>query len=129
MVDAMMITIDKAGRPVIPAATRDRLGLTPGTTLEMSVDESGLRLERVAAGPQVAARVSRLTGRCGSTAPGRGLGANGGRLYDAHIAEVARAAGARVIVTDNRRHFLTALRHGPRGETPTEFMHGEKRRR
>src|SRR5438093_1141581 len=42
----------------------------------------------------------------------------GGRIYDAHIAEVARAAGADVIVTDNRRHFLSALRYGIRVETP-----------
>ena len=46
----------------------------------------------------------------------------GGRIYDAHIAEVARAAGATVVVTDNRRHFLSALRHGLRVETPTEFL-------
>ena len=56
-------------------------------------------------------------------------GIAGGRIYDAHIAEVARAAGARVIVTDNRRHFLAALRHGIRVETPVEFLAGEKRRR
>jgi predicted nucleic acid-binding protein len=56
-------------------------------------------------------------------------GIAGGRIYDAHIAEVARAAGARVIVTDNRRHFLAALRHGLRVETPAEFMASEKRRR
>jgi predicted nucleic acid-binding protein len=56
-------------------------------------------------------------------------GIAGGRIYDAHIAEVARAAGARVIVTDNRRHFLAALRHGLRVETPTEFLAAEKRRR
>lgn len=48
----------------------------------------------------------------------------GGRIYDAHIAEVARAAGARVIVTDNRRHFLAALRHGIKVETPAEFLAG-----
>jgi predicted nucleic acid-binding protein len=48
-------------------------------------------------------------------------GIAGGRAYDAHIAEVARAAGAAVIVTDNRRHFLAALRHGLRVETPPEF--------
>ncbi len=48
-------------------------------------------------------------------------GTSGGRVYDAHIAEVARAAGAAVIVTDNRRHFLAALRHGLRVETPAEF--------
>ena len=46
----------------------------------------------------------------------------GGRIYDAHIAEVARAAGADVIVTDNRRHFIASLRHGIRVETPAEFV-------
>ena len=46
----------------------------------------------------------------------------GGRIYDAHIAEVARAVGATVIVTDNRRHFLSALRYDLRVETPTEFL-------
>lgn len=49
-------------------------------------------------------------------------GIAGGRIYDVHIAEVARAAGARVIVTDNRRHFISALRHGLRVETPSEFL-------
>ena len=53
----------------------------------------------------------------------------GGRIYDAHIAEVARAAGARVIVTDNRRHFLAALRHGIKVETPAEFLAGIKPKR
>ena len=53
----------------------------------------------------------------------------GGRIYDAHIAEVARSAGARVIVTDNRRHFLAALRHGIKVETPAEFLAGIKRKR
>jgi predicted nucleic acid-binding protein len=53
----------------------------------------------------------------------------GGRVYDAHIAEVARAAGADVVVTDNRRHFIAALRHGIRVETPAEFLAGLKGRR
>ncbi|HVJ27534.1 MAG TPA: PIN domain-containing protein [Vicinamibacterales bacterium] len=48
----------------------------------------------------------------------------GGRIYDVHIAEIARSAGARVIVTDNRRHFLSALRHDLRVETPSEFLGG-----
>ena len=52
----------------------------------------------------------------------------GGRIYDAHIADVARAAEADVIVTDNRRHFLAALRHGLRVETPSEFLAGRKKR-
>ena len=46
----------------------------------------------------------------------------GGRIYDSHIAEVARAAGATLIVTDNRRHFLGTLRHGIRVETPSDFV-------
>jgi predicted nucleic acid-binding protein len=48
----------------------------------------------------------------------------GGRIHDVHIAEIARSAGARVIVTDNRRHFLSALRHDLRVETPSEFLGG-----
>jgi predicted nucleic acid-binding protein len=56
-------------------------------------------------------------------------GTAGGRIYDAHIAEVARAAGATLIVTDNRRHFLAALRHGLRVETPTEFLASLKSKR
>ena len=36
----------------------------------------------------------------------------GGRLYDAHIAEVARVARAGTVVTDNRRHFTSLMRHG-----------------
>lgn len=53
-------------------------------------------------------------------------GVTGGRIYDVHIAEVARATGAKVVVTDNRRHFLSALRHGLRVETPAEFIEGLK---
>ena len=53
----------------------------------------------------------------------------GGRIYDAHIAEIARAVGAAVVVTDNRRHFLSALRYDMRIETPTEFLAGVKSKR
>jgi predicted nucleic acid-binding protein len=53
----------------------------------------------------------------------------GGRIYDTHIAETARAAEATVIVTDNRRHFLSALRYGIRVETPAEFLGGLKTKR
>jgi predicted nucleic acid-binding protein len=52
----------------------------------------------------------------------------GGRIYDSHIADVARAARASVIVTDNRRHFLGALRHGIRVETPAEFLASARRK-
>lgn len=53
----------------------------------------------------------------------------GGRIYDVHIAEVARAAGAEVVVTDNRRHFLSALRYGLRVETPGEFAAAFRKKR
>jgi predicted nucleic acid-binding protein len=56
-------------------------------------------------------------------------GVVGGRIYDAHIGEIARAADAQVVVTDNRRHFLSALRFGLRVETPTEFLAGLKKAR
>ena len=52
----------------------------------------------------------------------------GGRIYDSHIAEVARAAKAETIVTDNRRHFVSALRYAIRVETPVEFLASLKRR-
>jgi predicted nucleic acid-binding protein len=53
----------------------------------------------------------------------------GGRIYDAHIAEIARSAGAAVVVTDNRRHFVSALRYDMRVETPAEFLAALKPRR
>ena len=56
-------------------------------------------------------------------------GVAGGRIYDTHIAETARAANASVIVTDNRRHFLSALRYGIRVETPAEFVAALKAKR
>ncbi|HEY0555688.1 MAG TPA: PIN domain-containing protein [Thermoanaerobaculia bacterium] len=43
-----------------------------------------------------------------------GEGTMGGRIYDAHIAEIARQAGARLVATENRRHFTPLLRHGIR---------------
>lgn len=46
---------------------------------------------------------------------------SGGRVYDAHIAEAARLASARVVVTDNRRHFVALLRHGIRVWTAEEY--------
>jgi len=43
-----------------------------------------------------------------------GEGTTGGRIYDAHIAEIARLAGARLVITENRRHFAALPRHGIR---------------
>jgi AbrB family looped-hinge helix DNA binding protein len=63
----MRSTIDKAGRVVIPAAVRERAGLTPGTELEITVDETGVRLERVAPGPRLVKVGRRLVAK--PTAP------------------------------------------------------------
>jgi predicted nucleic acid-binding protein len=46
----------------------------------------------------------------------------GGRVYDAHIAEIARTSGAKAVVTDNRRHFLSLARHGIRVLDAEEFV-------
>ena len=59
----MRITIDKAGRVVIPASIRDRASLTPGTILEITVDEFGVRLEPVAPGPRLVKVGRRLVAR------------------------------------------------------------------
>ena len=56
-------------------------------------------------------------------------GVAGGRIYDSHIAEIARAAGASIVITDNRRHFISALRYGMRVETPAEFLAGLKKQK
>jgi AbrB family looped-hinge helix DNA binding protein len=49
----MRTTIDKAGRVVIPAAIRERAGFAPGAEIEVTEDEIGIRLQRVAAGPRL----------------------------------------------------------------------------
>jgi predicted nucleic acid-binding protein len=46
----------------------------------------------------------------------------GGRVYDLHIAEVARASGIKVVVTDNRRHFSSLLRYDVRVLSTAEFV-------
>ena len=59
----MRSTIDKAGRVVIPAAIRDRAGFLPGSELEIVEDETGVRLERVAAPPRLVRVGRRLVAR------------------------------------------------------------------
>lgn len=48
---------------VIPAAIRERAGLTPGAALEITEDETGVRLERVSAGPRLVKVGKRLVAR------------------------------------------------------------------
>jgi AbrB family looped-hinge helix DNA binding protein len=59
----MRSTIDKAGRVVIPAPIRERVGLTPGAALEITADETGVRIERVAPGPKLVKVGRRLVAR------------------------------------------------------------------
>ena len=59
----MKTTIDKAGRVVIPAAIRERAGFDAGTTLEITVDEVGVRLQRHAPGPRLVRVAGRLVAR------------------------------------------------------------------
>jgi AbrB family looped-hinge helix DNA binding protein len=59
----MRTTIDRAGRVVIPAQVRERAGLRPGTELEITEDDLGVRLERVAPGPKLVKVGRRLVAR------------------------------------------------------------------
>jgi AbrB family looped-hinge helix DNA binding protein len=59
----MRTTIDKAGRVVIPAAIRERAGLSPGVELDVVEDDLGIRLQRVAAGPRLVKVGKRLVAR------------------------------------------------------------------
>lgn len=59
----MTTTIDKAGRVIIPAEVRKKLGLTAGTELEMVVEGFAIRLVRSVAGPEIVRRGRRLVVR------------------------------------------------------------------
>jgi AbrB family looped-hinge helix DNA binding protein len=57
------ITIDKAGRVVIPASIRERAGFVAGAELEITLEDSGIRLQRVAPGPRLVKVGRRLVAR------------------------------------------------------------------
>jgi len=59
----MTVTIDGAGRVVIPAIVRERLGLRAGTRLELTVDESGIRLAVTTPPPTLVTVKGRLVAR------------------------------------------------------------------
>ena len=68
-------------------------------------------------------RIHQLPGKAGKSffQAAASEGTLGGRIYDAHIAEIARQVGSRVVVTDNRRHFTPLLSRGIRVLTAEEF--------
>lgn len=59
----MKATIDKAGRVVIPAAIRAKVGLHPGAELDVIVDEGTIRLLRAVPGPKLVRVGKRLVAR------------------------------------------------------------------
>jgi AbrB family looped-hinge helix DNA binding protein len=59
----MVIAIDKAGRVVIPASIRERLGLRPGTPLEVDVEQGTIRLAPAVAPPKLVRKGARLVAR------------------------------------------------------------------
>ena len=90
---------------------------------------AGLRLEPDTARRLVEAEVLARSHICELPADARSMFLSsaasdrvaGGRVYDAHIGDIARLAGTRVVVTDNRRHFAALLRHDIRVWTAAEF--------
>ncbi|HET9262857.1 MAG TPA: AbrB/MazE/SpoVT family DNA-binding domain-containing protein [Vicinamibacterales bacterium] len=67
----MRTTIDKAGRVVIPATIRERAGLVAGTTMEITLDDLGVRLTPVAPGPRLVKVGRRLVARPTAAADAR----------------------------------------------------------
>jgi AbrB family looped-hinge helix DNA binding protein len=59
----MRVTIDKAGRVVIPVHVRERTGLAAGAELELTLEDSTIRLERIAPGPRLVKVGRRLVAR------------------------------------------------------------------
>jgi AbrB family looped-hinge helix DNA binding protein len=78
---AMIATIDKAGRVIIPPEVRKRLGFTAGTELEMVIEGFAIRLVRAVAGPQLTRRGGRLVARP-QTAEGERLEVDVARLIE-----------------------------------------------
>ncbi len=95
-------------------ATRlpEEFRLSPADALRLLEEEILARLEVVdlPAGARISFLRSASTQRVA-----------GGRLYDAHIAEIANRSGAEVIVTENVRHFRSAS-GGVRVLSSAEFV-------
>ena len=56
---------------VIPAQVRERAGLTPGAEIEVTLEDSVVRLERVAPGPKLVRVGRRLVARPAATSETR----------------------------------------------------------
>jgi AbrB family looped-hinge helix DNA binding protein len=60
---AMKTTIDRAGRVIIPAAIREKVGLKPGTKLEVVADDIAVHLLPTAPPPKVVRKGKRLVAK------------------------------------------------------------------
>ena len=69
----MRTTIDGAGGIVNPAVIMKRAGLSPGSEVEITGDELGVRIEHVAAGPKLVKIGRRLVARLTVARDGRPL--------------------------------------------------------
>ncbi|MGD0309380.1 MAG: AbrB/MazE/SpoVT family DNA-binding domain-containing protein [Acidobacteriota bacterium] len=63
----MITTIDKAGRVVIPAAIREKVGLRAGAEIEVIADDFSVRLVPTGRAPRLVRKGKRLIAR--PTAP------------------------------------------------------------
>lgn len=61
--NGMLITIDKAGRVVIPARLRRLAGLEAGTPLSASFENGAIKIVRDVSGPKIEARGQRRIAR------------------------------------------------------------------
>ena len=59
----MRVSIDKAGRVVIPVEVRTHAGLVAGTVLELRVEGGEIRLTRDVPGPTLVRRNGRIVAR------------------------------------------------------------------
>ncbi len=67
----MRVSIDKAGRVVIPASIRARTGLMAGAEIDLTLEDSIIRLQRVAPGPRLVKVGRRLVARPTTTSDSR----------------------------------------------------------
>jgi len=67
---------------VIPAAVRDRVGLTAGAEIQITIEDAAIRLERVAPGPRLVKVGRRLVARPTALPDARPVVDVGARIED-----------------------------------------------
>ena len=61
--NGMKITIDRAGRVVIPSSIRSKAGLLPGCEIEVTYEDGSIKLVRCVSRPDIVRTNSRLVAR------------------------------------------------------------------